>query len=132
MLIDYRASGAPFIVSRGWADPQNRESIERTTPVVPGRAYTIARCVQPRACSPSRLSGALPGCANDGDNAASGYWTDTRRAIVHVMLTLSPTFTFASAALSCTRLLYFHPFGPLKVIEGTVGSMAEIVAVIER
>ena len=47
MLVDYRASGAPFIVSRGWADPQNRESIERTRPVVPGRAYTIAFELQP-------------------------------------------------------------------------------------
>jgi len=47
MLVDYRASGAPFIVSRGWADPQNRESIERTSPVVPGRAYTIAFELQP-------------------------------------------------------------------------------------
>ena len=47
MLIDYRASGPPFIVSRGWADPQNRESIERTVPIVPGRAYAIAFELQP-------------------------------------------------------------------------------------
>ena len=47
MLVDYRASGPPFIVSRGWADPQNRESIEKTTPVVPGRVYNIDFELQP-------------------------------------------------------------------------------------
>ena len=47
MLIDYRSSGKPFIVSRGWADPQNRESIEKTTAVVPGQAYTIRFELQP-------------------------------------------------------------------------------------
>jgi X-Pro dipeptidyl-peptidase len=47
MVVDYRATGAPFIVTRGWADPQNRESIERTTPVVPGQSYTIAFELQP-------------------------------------------------------------------------------------
>ena len=47
MLIDYRTSGKPFIVSRGWADPQNRESIEKTTAVVPGQAYTMRFELQP-------------------------------------------------------------------------------------
>jgi X-Pro dipeptidyl-peptidase len=47
MVVDYRATGAPFIVTRGWADPQNRESIERTTPVVPGQSYTISFELQP-------------------------------------------------------------------------------------
>ena len=47
MLVDYRPSGKPFIVSRGWADPQNRESIEKTTAVVPGQAYTIRFELQP-------------------------------------------------------------------------------------
>jgi X-Pro dipeptidyl-peptidase len=47
MLIDYRVASAPFIVTRGWADPQNRESISRTLPVVPGRSYTIAFELQP-------------------------------------------------------------------------------------
>ena len=35
------------------------------------------------------------------------------------MSTRSPTFTFASASLSLTRVLYFQPCGPLKVIDGT-------------
>jgi hypothetical protein len=54
------------------------------------------------------------------------------RASVQVMSTLSPTFTFASAALSCTRVLYFQLFGPVNVIDGSVGSIAVIVAVIVR
>ena len=48
------------------------------------------------------------------------------------MSTLSPTLTFASAAVSSTRVVYFHPFGPVKVIEGTLGSIAAIIAVIFR
>jgi X-Pro dipeptidyl-peptidase len=47
MLVDYKAAGAPFIVTRGWADPQNRESISKTTPVVPGTAYTMTFELQP-------------------------------------------------------------------------------------
>ena len=47
MLIDIKAAGAPAIITRGWADPQNRESISRTTPSVPGVAYTIAFELQP-------------------------------------------------------------------------------------
>jgi X-Pro dipeptidyl-peptidase len=47
MLVDYRATGAPFIVTRGWADPQNRESISKTTPVVPGSAFTMTFELQP-------------------------------------------------------------------------------------
>ncbi len=47
MLVDYKASGAPFVITRGWADPQNRESISRTTPVVPGVVYTMTFELQP-------------------------------------------------------------------------------------
>ena len=47
MLVDYKAAGAPVIVTRGWADPQNRDSISRTTPVVPSTPYTIAFELQP-------------------------------------------------------------------------------------
>ncbi len=47
MLVDYKAAEAPFIVTRGWADPQNRESMERTTPVVPGTSYTMTFELQP-------------------------------------------------------------------------------------
>jgi X-Pro dipeptidyl-peptidase len=47
MLVDYKATGAPFIITRGWADPQNRESIWKTTPVVPGSPYMIGFELQP-------------------------------------------------------------------------------------
>ena len=47
MLVDYKAAGAPVIVTRGWADPQNRESIVKTTPVVPGTEYTMTFELQP-------------------------------------------------------------------------------------
>jgi X-Pro dipeptidyl-peptidase len=47
MLVDYKPSGAPFIITRGWVDPQNRDSIWKTTPVVPGTPYTIAVELQP-------------------------------------------------------------------------------------
>jgi X-Pro dipeptidyl-peptidase len=47
MLVDYKATGAPFIVTRGWADPQNRESISRTTPIAPGTPYTMTFELQP-------------------------------------------------------------------------------------
>jgi X-Pro dipeptidyl-peptidase len=47
MLVDYRAAAAPFIVTRGWADPQNRESLSRTLAIVPERPYTIAFELQP-------------------------------------------------------------------------------------
>ncbi len=42
------------------------------------------------------------------------------------------TLTCLSASLSRTRRLYFHPFGPLKVIDGTLASMASTVAVMVR
>ena len=47
MVVDYRETGKPVIVTRGWADPQNRESLSRTTPIVPGTPYTIAFELQP-------------------------------------------------------------------------------------
>lgn len=47
MLVDYRPTGSPVIVTRGWADPQNRESLERTSPIEPGRSYTIGFELQP-------------------------------------------------------------------------------------
>ena len=47
MLVDYRAAGPPFIVTRGWADPQNHLSIRRTLPIVPGRFYTVEFELQP-------------------------------------------------------------------------------------
>jgi X-Pro dipeptidyl-peptidase len=47
MLVEYRADGTAGILTRGWADPQNRESLTRTTPVTPGETYRIAFELQP-------------------------------------------------------------------------------------
>ena len=47
MLVDYKSTGAPFIVTRGWMDPQNRDSLSKTTPVVAGTAYTLTFELQP-------------------------------------------------------------------------------------
>jgi X-Pro dipeptidyl-peptidase len=47
MLVDFKAAGGPAIITRGWADPQNRESIATTTPIVPGTVYSIAFELQP-------------------------------------------------------------------------------------
>lgn len=35
------------IITRGWADPQNRESLSRTDPLVPGEFYEISFALQP-------------------------------------------------------------------------------------
>lgn len=47
MLVDHRADGRVFIVTRGWADPQNRESLSTTVPIEPGVSYRIAFELQP-------------------------------------------------------------------------------------
>jgi X-Pro dipeptidyl-peptidase len=47
MLVEYPASGPPVILARGWMDPQNRESLTRTTPVHSGRAYDLTVELQP-------------------------------------------------------------------------------------
>ena len=57
-----------------------------------------------------------------------GSSIDRSSASVQVMSTLSPTFTLANACLSSTRLVYFQPFGPVNVIEGTAISIAAMVA----
>ncbi len=41
MLVDYRADGTRRIITRGWIDPQNRDSIWRTTPIAVGASYQI-------------------------------------------------------------------------------------------
>jgi X-Pro dipeptidyl-peptidase len=47
MVVDYRADGTARLVTRGWADPQNRNSKSRTDPVTPGTAYSINFDLQP-------------------------------------------------------------------------------------
>jgi X-Pro dipeptidyl-peptidase len=47
MLIEYRANGTRTIVTRGWADPQNRKSLSETFAIQPGAPYEIAFELQP-------------------------------------------------------------------------------------
>jgi len=35
------------VITRGWADPQNRESIRESEPLVPGRFYELTFDLQP-------------------------------------------------------------------------------------
>ena len=85
---------------------------------------------QENACHPSRCHFTLlwPAASPPLLTALS----DTSTASVQTMSTLSPTFTLASAPLSCTLEVSYQPFGPVKVIDGRAGSMAVIVAVIVR
>jgi hypothetical protein len=46
------------------------------------------------------------------------------------MSTLSPTVPLARASASCTLDEYLQPFGPVNAIDGVVGLMAVIVAVM--
>ena len=61
-----------------------------------------------------------------------GAVTSIMTASVQVKSTRSPTFTCFRTFLSWILRLYFQPFGPLKVIEGTLGSIASTTAVIVR
>jgi X-Pro dipeptidyl-peptidase len=47
MLIEYRANGTRAIITRGWADPQNRKSLSETFAVHPGSPYEITFELQP-------------------------------------------------------------------------------------
>jgi X-Pro dipeptidyl-peptidase len=50
-LVDYGPPGAtaePFVVTRGWMDPQNRPRPDRTQPVTQGRLATYRWVLQPK------------------------------------------------------------------------------------
>ena len=47
MLVQYNASGTSTILTRGWADPQNRYSISETFAIEPGTPYDIEFELQP-------------------------------------------------------------------------------------
>ncbi|WP_173057095.1 Xaa-Pro dipeptidyl-peptidase [Phytohabitans houttuyneae] len=50
-LVDYGPAGsttAPFVVTRGWMDPQNRKSAARTEPVRTGKLYDYRWTLQPK------------------------------------------------------------------------------------
>lgn len=47
LLVDQAPDGSVSVVTRGWADPQNREALDRTTPIEPGQTYPIDVAMQP-------------------------------------------------------------------------------------
>ncbi|WP_214108026.1 Xaa-Pro dipeptidyl-peptidase [Acrocarpospora catenulata] len=47
LLVDYDQNGKAKIITRGWADPQNRKSISKTEPVKPGSPYRLDFDMQP-------------------------------------------------------------------------------------
>lgn len=47
LLVDQAPDGSVSVVTRGWADPQNREALDRTTPIEPGQSYPIDVAMQP-------------------------------------------------------------------------------------
>lgn len=47
LLVDQAPDGSVSVITRGWADPQNRVDIGRSTPVEPGENYRITVRMQP-------------------------------------------------------------------------------------
>jgi X-Pro dipeptidyl-peptidase len=47
VLVDYAPAGAPLMVTRGWLDPQNRESLSRSEPIIRRREYRFRWDLQP-------------------------------------------------------------------------------------
>lgn len=48
VLVDYPPTGPGTILTRGWLDPQNRTSDDRTQPITPGRFYSLDVDMQPK------------------------------------------------------------------------------------
>ncbi|QIS21975.1 Xaa-Pro dipeptidyl-peptidase [Nocardia terpenica] len=47
LLVDRAPDGTARIVTRGWVDPQNRDSISETTPITPGDEYRVGLSMEP-------------------------------------------------------------------------------------
>jgi len=47
LLVDYGPGGSASIVTRGWIDPQNRDSISASEPLVRGQLYSLRFGLQP-------------------------------------------------------------------------------------
>ncbi len=47
MLVDLAPDGTTTPITRGWTDPQNRHSLDRTSPMRPGRQYRIGVRMMP-------------------------------------------------------------------------------------
>ncbi|GAA1825064.1 Xaa-Pro dipeptidyl-peptidase [Agromyces salentinus] len=48
LLVEYPATGAPKIITRGWADVENRNSAAVTDPITPGTSYTFDVDLEPK------------------------------------------------------------------------------------
>src|SRR6516162_6885421 len=55
------------------------------------------------------------------------YCTATVRFVSRVMSAWSPTLILSSTVRSATRRLYFHPFGPVKVLHVSLPLVAELI-----
>src|SRR4029077_14983452 len=62
--------------------------------------------------------------------SSKSYCTATVTSVFQVMSTLSPTLTLSNTVGSTICRLYFQPFGPEKVIEDALLSIASTVTVI--
>ncbi len=47
LLVDRAPDGTSRIVTRGWTDPQNRDSISETSPITPGDEYSVGLSMEP-------------------------------------------------------------------------------------
>ncbi|WP_069160358.1 Xaa-Pro dipeptidyl-peptidase [Nocardia altamirensis] len=47
LLVSVGPDGKSRIVTRGWVDPQNRDSLNKPTPITPGKEYAIKVSMQP-------------------------------------------------------------------------------------
>ena len=102
VLVDYGAVGsadAPVMVTRGWLDPQNRHSIERSQPVRQDKLYSFEWDLQPddyvfkaatasgsSLCRPTTTTRSGPRrargcrCARRRARSASPWWVGTGRS----------------------------------------------------
>lgn len=48
LLVDRGPDGRSHVITRGWADPQNRSDLDRTKPVKPGETYRLRVDLQPQ------------------------------------------------------------------------------------
>jgi predicted acyl esterase len=48
VLVDYPPTGPGTILTRGWRDPENRTSDDRTQPITPGMFYSLGVDLQPK------------------------------------------------------------------------------------
>lgn len=72
MIVQYNANGTQTIISRGWADPQNRHSIWDTYALEPGQPYELELECQPH-------DHVFPAGSRIGLVLIGGDWKGSRR-----------------------------------------------------